>query len=358
MKDTLLSQMTAKAAGLLREMVSIPSYSGEEDALSDLIEKKLGAEGVDVNRVGNNLWALAYPYNPEAPLLMLNSHIDTVRPSQSYTFDPFNSSSDISVIRGLGSNDAGASVVSMIETFLYFRKNVLPFNLLLAISAEEENSGPNGMKMLYPLLPKADCAVIGEPTKMETAIAERGLIVIDATSRGVSGHAARDEGVNAIMIAHEDISKLASYKFDKVSPLMGEVKISVTRIEAGREHNVVPDRCTFTLDIRPNDQYTNEEIFNILEDLLKSDLKPRSLGNRCSKTPDGHQLIECARRCGFPIYVSPTTSDWIRVPLPAIKMGPGDSGRSHRADEYVTVEELREGIKGYVTFINNLNLKR
>ncbi|MEZ7953862.1 MAG: M20/M25/M40 family metallo-hydrolase, partial [Bacteroidales bacterium] len=191
MEDTLLSQITAKAAGLLREMVSIPSYSGEEDVVSDLITKKLEQEGVDVNRAGNNLWALAYPYNPNTPVLMLNSHIDTVRPSQSYTFDPFDSSSDNSVIRGLGSNDAGASVVSMIETYLYFRKNVLPFNLLLAISAEEENSGPNGMKMLYPLLPQADCAVIGEPTKMETAIAERGLIVIDATSRGVSGHAAR-----------------------------------------------------------------------------------------------------------------------------------------------------------------------
>lgn len=358
MEDCPLSQATANAAKLLREMISIPSYSGEEDAVSDLIAKKLEQEGVDVNRAGNNLWALAYPYNPNTPVLMLNSHMDTVRPSQSYTFDPFDSSSDNCIIRGLGSNDAGASVVSMIETFLYLRKNPLPFNILLAISAEEENSGPNGMKMLYPLLPEIDCAIIGEPTMMEVAIAERGLLVIDAISRGVSGHAARDEGVNAIMIAHEDISGIASYKFDKVSPLMGNVKVSVTKIEAGSEHNVIPDRCSFTMDIRPNDLYTNEEIFDILKNLLKSDLKARSFSNRCSKTPADHELINCATKIGFTTYVSPTTSDWIRVPLPAVKMGPGDSARSHRADEFVKVEEIESGIKGYIHFIQNLNLKK
>lgn len=347
-----------RASSLLREMVSIQSFSSEEREVSDLIALWIEREGLKVNRAGNNLWTLAGEFNPELPSLMLNSHMDTVRPSSSYTFDPFNPPHDSNIVYGLGSNDAGASVVSMIETFFYFSKNGSPFNILLAISCEEENSGPGGMRMLYSVLPQPDCAIIGEPTKMEAAIAERGLLVIDATANGVSGHAAREEGVNSILIAHRDIEKIITHKFSRVSPLMGSVKTSVTRIEAGREHNVIPEKCCFTLDIRPNELYSNEEIFETYKELLESSLVARSFSNKCSKTPDGHELVSCAKRCGINQYVSPTTSDWMRIPIPAIKMGPGDSCRSHRADEFVTLAEIKEGIEGYVKFINNLNLKR
>jgi acetylornithine deacetylase len=346
------------AALNLREMVAIPSFSGEEEKVSQFLAEILEGDGVNVNKVGNNFWALACEYNSSKPTLMLNSHMDTVRPASSYSFDPYNPPQDELMVKGLGSNDAGASVVCLIEVLKILRSTPLPFNLLLAITAEEENSGPKGMKMLYPNLPPIDCAIIGEPTKMEAAIAERGLLVIDAISNGISGHAAREEGVNAILIAHRDISKILSYKFDKISPVMGSVKVSVTKIEAGREHNVIPDKCCFTMDIRPNEMYSNEEIFNKLQELLESNLKARSFSNKCSMTPNDHELIKCAERCGIVQYVSPTTSDWMRVSVPAIKMGPGDSSRSHKADEYVTKEELSSGIEKYLKFINNLNIKR
>ncbi|PKP41479.1 MAG: acetylornithine deacetylase [Bacteroidetes bacterium HGW-Bacteroidetes-10] len=348
--------MTVSAAELLREMVSVCSFSGEESAVADMIQQRLFLQGIGVSRVGNNLWATGRHFNPSLPVLMLNSHLDTVRPSSGYTFEPFNPPFTEDVVRGLGSNDAGASVVSMVETFCYFYEKELPFNLLLALSCEEENSGPGGMSLLYKSLPQIDCAIIGEPTKMEAAVAERGLLVIDAVAHGVSGHAAREEGVNAILIAHEDISVLRGLEFERVSPLMGRVKLSVTRIEAGREHNVIPDKCSFTLDIRPNELYTNEEIVNLLKGKVKSELKARSLTNRCSITPEGHPLVKCTEACGIKTYVSPTTSDWMRVTCPAVKMGPGDSSRSHRADEFVKVEELQAGIEGYIKFINNLKL--
>ncbi len=353
-----LNKSTNNACSLLRDMVAIESFSSEERAVSDIIALYLEREGVEVNRIGNNIWALASDHDPAKPMLLINSHMDTVRPSSSYSFDPFNPPYNEQIIYGLGSNDAGASVVTMIEAFLHFKKAGLPINILLALSTEEENSGPGGMRMLYSALPPADCAIIGEPTRMEAAVAERGLLVIDATAKGISGHAAREEGVNAILIAHRDIGKILSYKFPKISALMGSVKTSVTRIEAGREHNVIPDKCSFTLDIRPNELYTNTEIFEIYRDMLESSLVARSFSNKCSMTPEGHELIQCAYRCGIKQYVSPTTSDWMRIPIPAIKMGPGDSGRSHKADEFVTVEEIRAGIDGYVRFINNLNLKR
>lgn len=355
---SLLSRMTLNATALLREMVATPSFSGNEKRVSTLIASRLEREGIKMNRAKNNLWALLYDLNPTKPILLLNSHMDTVRPSSSYTFDPYSPNYDESVVRGLGSNDAGASVVTLIETFLHFRNLDLPFNILLAISAEEENSGSDGMKLLYPLLPTVCCAIVGEPTRMSAAIAEKGLLVIDAVAKGVSGHAAREEGVNAITIAHEDITKILSYKFERISPLMGEVKLTVTAIQAGSEHNVVPDRCSYTLDIRPNELYSNEEIFDILKKMLQSELTARSFGNKCSNTPQDHELVNCAKRCDVPLYVSPTTSDWIRIPVPAVKMGPGDSSRSHKADEFVTVEELSGGISGYVKFIHNLKLER
>jgi acetylornithine deacetylase len=356
MADIQTDKLAANAAALLREMVSVQSFSGEERDVSALIKQRLAERGIEMNTLGNNLWSVCKNFNHQKPVLMLNSHIDTVRPSSGYTYDPFNPPFSEDVVRGLGSNDAGASVVTMTETFCHFYEKEMPFNLLLALSCEEENSGPGGMSLLYKSLPEINCAVIGEPTRMEAAVAERGLLVIDAVAHGVSGHAAREEGVNAILIAHEDIAVLSGLEFEKVSPLMGRVKLSVTRIEAGREHNVIPDKCSFTLDIRPNELYTNEEIVNLLKGKLKSELKARSLTNRCSITPEGHPLVKCAEACGIKTYVSPTTSDWMRVTCPAVKMGPGDSSRSHRADEFVKVEELQAGIEGYIKFINNLKL--
>ena len=248
--------------------------------------------------------------NPSKPTLMLNSHLDTVRPNSGYTFDPFNAPHSDTQVNGLGSNDAGASVVYMIYAFLHFHGKELPFNLLLALSAEEENSGPNGMRILWEkLASEVDMAIIGEPTGMNAAIAERGLLVIDGEAKGVSGHAARNEGVNALYIALDDIAALREVKFDKTSPTMGEVKLTVTQINAGTQHNVVPDKCQFVVDIRPTEQYSNTEIMEILQPKVKSDLTARSLTNRSSATPNGHPLMLHLRRLGIETYTSPTTSD-------------------------------------------------
>jgi acetylornithine deacetylase len=350
-------EMTAGAVELLRKKIAIKSFSGNEDEVANLICSHLSQHGIKFNRIVNNICCFAKGFDPARPTLMINSHLDTVRPSAGYTFDPFNPPAEPDRISGVGSNDAGASVVSIIETFKYFYERELNFNLIMVLSSEEENSGSQGIDLVIKEYPFITCAIIGEPTKMQAAVAERGLLVVDATAKGVSGHAAREEGVNAILKAIADIGIIQDFEFERNSGLMGRVKMSVTQIEAGTQHNVVPDICKFVIDIRPTDQYTNTEIMEILAVKLKSELKPRSLRNKCSITPSGHPLIKCAESCGINCYVSPTTSDWMRLSCPAIKMGPGDSSRSHKADEYVLVEEISSGISGYINFINNLNLK-
>lgn len=343
------------AADLLRKLVSIPSFSGEENLRSDFLETFFGKKGIPTQRIVNNLIVRQPHHDAKKVTLMLNSHIDTVRPTAGYTFDPFNPPLSDTQVLGLGSNDAGASVVSMIATFLHFYDTKLPFNLMLVLSCEEENSGPDGMRKMWPeIKDTVDFAVMGEPTGMKAAIAERGLLVIDAEAKGVSAHAALNEGVNAIYIAVEDIFALRSTTFDKISPTMGEVKLTVTQIHAGTQHNVVPDSCTFVIDIRPTDVYTNQEIMDILQPKVKSTLKARSLTNKSSATPLDHPLMQCVQQLGIETYVSPTTSDWMRISCPAIKMGPGESVRSHHPDEYVTIEELKQGIAGYIRFIEEL----
>ena len=347
-----MTNYTRNATELLRKLVSIPSFSGEEHPRSDFLSAYFAERGVHVERIGNNLVVRQPGRDSSRPTLMLNSHLDTVRPNTGYTFDPFHPPISETRVNGLGSNDAGASVVAMIQTFLHFHEKELPFNLLLALSAEEENSGPDGMRLLWEKLSnEVDMAIIGEPTGMKAAIAERGLLVIDGEATGVSGHAARDEGVNALYIALEDIAALRSVKFDKVSPTMGEVKLTVTQINAGTQHNVVPDTCRFVVDIRPTEQYSNPEIMKILQPKVKSVLTARSLTNRSSATPGGHPLLLHAKRLDIATYTSPTTSDWMRVTCPAIKMGPGESERSHRPDEFVLIDELKQGIEGYIRFI-------
>lgn len=347
------------AVELLREMVSIPSISGEESVVSDHIYKYLESNGLCPERIANNIVVYSKRYNSSRKTLMLNSHMDTVKPVSSYSFDPYDPKKEDERIFGVGSNDAGASVVSLIHTFLYFEEqesDLLPFNLMLLISAEEETSGKNGIILALKNIKRPDCAIVGEPTCMKTAVGERGLLVVDAVAHGVCGHAARNEGVNAIMVAFDDITWLRNFSFPQISEKMGTVKCSVTQIEAGTQHNVVPDACKFVIDIRPTDRYTNPEIMEILKVNMKSELKARSLTNRSSITPAGHPLVEAALICGVETYISPTTSDWMRMDFPAVKMGPGDSSRSHRADEFVYVDEVRGGVEGYVNFVSKMKM--
>ena len=343
---------------LLRKIVSIQSFSGGEQERADFMAGYLTDEGLSVRRIGNNIFARVGCGREGAPTVMLNSHLDTVHPSAGYTFDPFDPPYDAGIVFGLGSNDAGGAVVSMTAAALHFlRHGGLAFDLLLLLSAEEETSGVNGISLALQHAGRVDCAIIGEPTRMKAAVAERGLLVLDGVASGVSGHAARGEGENAIYKALSDIETLRNHRFARVSPLMGEVKLTVTQISAGTQHNVVPDKCTFVVDIRPTDLYTNEEIWRELQAEVASELTSRSLANRSSATPAGHPLIQCAGALGIGTYISPTSSDWMRTGgIPAVKMGPGDSARSHAADEYITVAELKAGAEGYIDFLKNLKL--
>lgn len=348
-------KQTHNATELLRKLISISSFSGEENVRSDFLMSYFQEKGISVERIGNNLVLRQRHRDSTKPTLMLNSHLDTVQPASTYSFDPFTPPVSDTHIYGLGSNDAGASLVSMITCFLHFYEKKLSVNLMLALSTEEENSGATGMRMLWQKLQdEVDMAIIGEPTSMKAAVAERGLLVIDGEAKGVSGHAAREEGVNALYIALEDIEVLRSVKFPKTSSVMGEVKLTVTQIHAGTQHNVIPDRCSFVVDIRPTELYTNPEIMDILQPKVKSTLQARSLINRSSATPAGHPLLQCAERLSIETYTSPTTSDWMRITCPALKMGPGESARSHQADEFILIEELEKGIEGYIQFITQL----
>ncbi|OFY40060.1 MAG: acetylornithine deacetylase [Bacteroidetes bacterium GWF2_40_14] len=344
------------AEALLHKLVRIVSYSGEENMAAQFVFNYLSDKGTDCVKVKNNVIAYSRDFKPSRPTLMLNSHLDTVKAGSGYTFDPLNPPLSDDRILGLGSNDAGGSVVSMIETFLYFNNHPVSFNILLVLSAEEENSGKNGMDIVLKKTPEIACAIVGEPTGMRVAVAERGLLVVDAIARGKSGHAARGEGENAIYTAIEDINWIRGYKFPLISDLMGEVRATVTQIEAGVQHNVVPDACKFVIDIRPTDQYTNPQIMEILKSHMKCDLKARSLTNKSSSIHAGHPLVKTADLLEIEKYVSPTTSDWMRLSLPAIKMGPGESSRSHRSDEYIFKSEVRQGVEGYINFVKKLEL--
>ena len=399
--ENRIETLTAEAVQLLKEMVAIPSPSFSEDEVCTHISKWMSDRGLVHKRIGNNIIARLSEQqgvNPEAfdgkPTLMLCAHIDTVSPSNEYSFDPYNpdysaaaeviGSEDI--VPGLGSNDDGASVVSMIAVFRYFIGRFLDSSfrlarndnslvtssisndttvmssevetspdLLLVLSCEEERSGVNGMTGLWPAIKsEVDYAIVGEPTCMQAATAERGLLVIDGTAHGVSGHAARNEGVNAIDIALKDIMNLKAHEFTKISPRMGKVNLNVTQINAGTAHNVIPDTCTFVIDIRPTEQYTNEDILKELQDICESELKARNLSNRSSATRENSPLQNVAEKLGIETFSSPTTSDWMRIDCDAIKMGPGNSSRSHKKDEFVYISEIENGIKTYIEFINNL----
>ncbi len=374
--EDFLQGMTYNAVNLLTGMLQIPSCSFEEEERADFLYEYLKERALKLNmqqkgipdiivcRVVNNIILYRDNFSAEKQTLMLNSHIDTVTPAPTYSFDPFAPFEKDGCIYGLGSNDDGGSVVSQIEAFFYLngeRDNdaVAPedlnVNLMLVLTAEEERSGSNGMaRFVETFEPKPNCAIIGEPTGMQAAIAERGLLVLDGTAEGVSGHAARNEGINALYIALEDINTLRNYKFEKNSPLMGDVKLTVTQFNCGTTHNVIPAQATFVVDIRPTEQYNNEEILDLLQKQVKSTLAARNLKNRSSATPQGHFLMETVDKMGIVTQISATTSDWMKIPWPAIKMGPGDSARSHKADEFIMVQEIKDAIKGYINFIKNI----
>ena len=358
-----IEKLTDEAVELLREMVAIPSPSFHEDAVCSHISNWLTSKGVEHERVGNNIIA-EHIVDPSKSTLMLCAHIDTVDPCEGYTFDPYKPENcPTDMIQGLGSNDDGASVVSMIAVYRFFSHAIGSGagvkNLTLVLTCEEERSGKGGMTGLWgKRLSQIDYAIVGEPTGMKAATSERGLLVIDTTAHGVSGHAARNEGKNALYIALEDIDRLRKHEFSKVSPKMGRVNLNVTQINAGSAHNVIPDRCDFVIDIRPTEQYSNEEILQELQAICESELKPRNLANRSSATKEDSPLQKTAERMGIETFSSATTSDWMRITCDAIKMGPGDSNRSHRKDEFVYTEEIRNAIGTYIKFIRSLDFAR
>ncbi len=348
--------MTSQTAiSLLQHLISTPSISREESATAQIIFDFLQEQGVAPQRHLNNVFSFCENYDEAKPTLLLCSHHDTVRPAAGYTRDPYTPTIEEGKLYGLGSNDAGASVVSLIATYCNFYKKQLPYNLALAIVAEEEVQGPNGIESIKPLLGKIDCAIVGEPTQMQAAVGERGLMVLDCTAHGKQGHAARNEGDNALYHAVDAIEWFRTFKFPKKSVRMGEVKMTTTMISCGTQHNVVPAECKFVVDVRPTDAYDNQEIVDIIRASVRCDVQPRSTRIRASSIADEHPLVVAATKIGRETYVSPTTSDIALLKLPSLKMGPGDSARSHSANEYICVSEIEEAVEIYEKLLENLN---
>ncbi len=342
------------ALELLSRLIATPAPSRQEDRRAELIAEFLAERRITPHRSGNNVWAYSLRWINSAPTLLLNSHLDTVRPSAGWSRDPFTPTIENGKLYGLGSNDAGACLVALACVFVELATEPLPFNLIFAATAEEEISGDGGITALLPLLPPIDAAIVGEPTSMRMAIAERGLMVLRCVAEGIAGHAAHGTGINAIDIALADIAWLHSQPFDRSSDVLGRVRATVTMIEAGTQHNVVPDRCLFTVDIRTTDAYTHEEILSILERRLHSRIERVSLRLRPSRISERHAFVRVATQLGIEMYGSPTLSDQALLPMPSIKMGPGESQRSHTADEYITLEEISSGIEGYRRFLRAL----
>ena len=355
-----MGMVTAQEAiALLDKLIATPSHSRKESATADILEAFLREKGIDVQRIHNNVWALCKHFDAAKPTLLLNSHHDTVKPSAAYTIDPYNPLHADGKIYGLGSNDAGASLVSLATIFCNNYNAELSYNIVLALTAEEEVMGEKGMRAMLPefdrLGIRIDMALVGEPTGMNAAVGERGLLVFDATAHGVRGHAARNEGENALYKAIADIERLRNYRFERRSQLLGDINIAVTMISAGTQHNVVPHECKFVVDVRTTDAYTNEETVALLQSAVECDLIPRSTRVRASAISEEHPLVKAAATIGRERFVSPTTSDMALMPFPSLKMGVGESARSHSADEFVMENEIVEGIALYQKMINELN---
>lgn len=350
-----MEQLYQNSLTLLQKLIATSSFSKEESNTAAILEDFFKGHGVPSQRIGNNVWAGNKFYNEALPTLLLNSHHDTVRPNPGYTRDPFKPEIIDGKLFGLGSNDAGGPLVSLIAAFLhYYERKNLKYNIVMAASAEEEISGTGGIESIWKSLQPIEFAVVGEPTLCQMAIAEKGLMVLDCVAKGKAGHAAREEGINAIYEAMKDIDWIKSYQFDKISSTLGKVKMTVTIINAGKQHNVVPAECTYTIDVRVTDKYTLEEVLEIIRDNVKSDVTPRSLRMRPSGIAEDHPLVLSAKKLGLELYGSPTTSDQAMIPVPSVKIGPGDSARSHSADEFIYVDEIRKGIATYISLLDNI----
>jgi acetylornithine deacetylase len=348
-------QLTTDAVSLLKSMIARPSFSREEEKTAALIAGFLEARGVPVFREGNNVWTYNARFDNKKPTILLNSHHDTVKPNPGYTRDPFAPAVEGGKLYGLGSNDAGGPLVALISVFLFFYpKENLAYNLCLAATAEEEISGKNGIELILPKLGKLDFAIVGEPTQMQLAVAEKGLMVLDCTSHGQAGHAARDEGENAIYKAMKDVEWFRTYRFPKESKLLGPVKLSVTVISAGTQHNVVPASCTFTVDVRTTDAYTNQEALDIIQRHVSCDVVARSTRLNPSSIDSDHPVVKAGRLLGMTTFGSPTLSDQALLNIPSLKLGPGDSARSHSADEFIFVEEIGHGITNYIQLLSSV----
>lgn len=344
-----------EALSLLQALIATKSYSKEEDQTALLMEAALQEKGVKTHRAGNNIWAFNQCFDASKPSILLNSHHDTVKPNKAYTNDPFEAKIEEGKLYGLGSNDAGGCLVALMSLFLYFyEKEDLVYNLVFLASAEEENSGLDGIRSVLDQLPAFDFALIGEPTQMQMAVAEKGLLVIDGHAAGISGHAAHDNTENAIYNALEDINWIRQYEFPKSSELLGKVKLSVTQINAGEQHNVVPAACHFVIDARVNEHYSNQIVFETLQAHTKSELKARSFRLSSSSIEMENPLVQAGLILGVSSYGSPTLSDQSALSCPSLKMGPGNSTRSHTADEFLYLEELETGIEQYIELFSQI----
>ena len=347
---------TTQAIELLKQLISIESLSRNEDKAADLMESFLKEKGFEVNRKGNNVWVWSRVKDSYKPTILLNSHIDTVKPSSKWTYPPFAPTVEGDVLYGLGSNDAGGPLVSLLATFLLLAEQEQPYNLVFAATAEEEISGANGVALILEELGAIDLGIVGEPTDMQMAVGEKGLLVLDCEAKGKAGHAARNEGVNAIYEALQDIEWFRSYQFPEISDLFGSVKMTVTQIEAGSQHNVVPDTCKFVVDVRVNEKYRNQQVVDIIQSHVKCQVTPRSTRLNSSAISMDHPLVKKGLQLGRTYYGSPTTSDQALMNFTTLKMGPGHSGRSHTADEYIKLSEIIEGVKIYYELLNDLKL--
>jgi len=344
--------MKNQAIDLLKQLISIPSISKEEQKTAELIEEFFANQGVEVNRNGNNVWVKNLHFDNAKPTVLLNSHHDTVKPNAGYSKDPYSPDVVDGKLYGLGSNDAGGALVSLMAAFLHFYDQALDFNLILAATAEEEISGRNGISSILDELGNIDFAIVGEPTEMQMAIAEKGLMVLDCLVEGTAGHAAREEGENAIYKALPVVEWFNNYEFEKVSETLGPIKMSVTQIAAGSQHNVVPDECSFVVDVRSTNAYQNEEILAIISQHVDCEVKARSTRLNPSGISIDHPIVQSGLDLGLSTYGSPTLSDQALLPFPSLKIGPGDSARSHTADEYIYIKEIEEGIDTYIALLN------
>ena len=342
---------TNDAVELLSELISTPSVSRDEKAAADVLQRKIKEWRLPCKRIGNNL-IVAKRLSKKKPTMLLNAHIDTVKPVETWTRDPFVPTIEDGKLYGLGANDCGGGLVSLLQVYgiLSVEKDI-PYNIIYVASCEEEVSGQNGFSAVLPELPPIDVAIVGEPTGMNPAIAEKGLMVIDGVAHGKSGHAARNEGVNAINEVLDDLQWLRDYQFRKVSPFLGETRATVTVVHAGTQHNVIPDKVEFVIDVRTNEYYQNEFVFAFLQKHMKSELKARSFRLHSSSFPEDHPLIKRCKRMRMKPYGSPTLSDQALMPFPSFKLGPGESSRSHTADEYIEIDEIHNAIKTYVKLI-------